>query len=142
MLKIYVGCSLTQAPEAFKQEVERLKRHLSELPGIEVLEFIGLVNGTSADVYKMDLGNVERCGVLIAIADYASIGLGMEIQHGRFFKKPTLCLHHEDVRVTRMLHGAQEFGYLTLRTYRVLSADGFHIVQEYLKRQTQLVAAD
>ena len=141
-MHVYVGCGLTQAPDQFKQDVESFKKKLAQLPGIEVLEFIGLVNGTSRDVYKTDLGNVERCDVFIAIADYPAIGLGMEIQHGRFHEKPTLCLHHEDAKVTRMLQGAQEVGYLTLRTYHALSDDGLRIAQEYLAHRMQVAVTD
>ena len=139
-MRIYVGCSLTQAPDTFKQDVETFKRRLKQLPDVEVFEFVGLVNGTSKDVYQTDLGNVERCNVFVAICDLPSIGLGMEIQHAGFFNKRTLCLYHEGVSVTRMLHGAKELGYLELGTYRVLSEDGVRVVEQYLARHMELAA--
>jgi len=72
------------------------------------LKFIGLVDGTSADVYDTDLGNVEECDAFLAITDYSSTGLGMEIRRAAELGRPTLLTAQTDKRVTRMVLGAAE----------------------------------
>lgn len=140
MHKIYVGCGLTQAPEEFRQYVQRFKEKLKGLPNIEVLEFLGLVNGTAAQVYQTDMASVERCDMFVAICEYPSTGLGMEIEHARVFNKPTLCLHF-GATVTRMLIGAHDLRLLELRAYRVLTEDGFRTVKEFIARRADRALA-
>jgi nucleoside 2-deoxyribosyltransferase len=106
--KLYVGCSLTQASESFKKEVEDFKSSLRE-QGHEVFDFVGLVNGTSADVYKWDIGHCVRdCDLLVAVCDLPSIGLGWELGEATRLGKPVLALAHEDAKVTRLVLGAAE----------------------------------
>src|SRR5664279_2524261 len=77
--KLYVGCSLTHAPEDFKTEVEGFKELLRK-QGNEVFDFVGLENGTAEDVYRWDIGHCVRdCDVFIAICDHPALGLGWEI---------------------------------------------------------------
>lgn len=106
--KLYVGCGLTLAPQGFKDQVEELKTELGR--DWHVLEFLGLVAGTAADVYQRDIvENVGSCDAFVAIADEPSIGLGYELaiaverQH-----KPVLATAHVSSKVTRMLLGAAE----------------------------------
>lgn len=105
-MKIYVGCSLTQAPNDFKQSVEWLKAGLRDA-GYETLEFLGLTHGTARDVYEHDIHNcVGKCDFFLAICDLPSIGLGYELgtaveKHGI----PTLAVAHVDSKVTRLVLG-------------------------------------
>jgi len=118
MKKVYVGCSLTKAPESFRQFVVDFKRQLAAGGSVEVLEFVGLVNGTASEVYQVNLiNNVKGCDALIAIVDEPSIGLGMEIQYATDLHKPILCLCAKGTKVTRMVHGAHELGHVTLKEY-------------------------
>src|SRR5882724_9174860 len=76
--KIYIGCSLTHAPEAFRVAVESLKQELRQQ--FEVFDFLGLVAGTAEDVYRWDINKcVAEADVFVAICDYTSLGLGYEI---------------------------------------------------------------
>jgi hypothetical protein len=106
--KLYVGCGLTLASQEFKDHVEVLKSELRR--DWDVLEFLGLVAGTAADVYQRDIiENVGSCDAFVAIADEPSIGLGYELaiaveQH----QKPVLATAHVNSKVTRMLLGAAE----------------------------------
>lgn len=104
MIKLYVGCSLTHAPEGFKQKVQELKEKLKKIPSVSVLEFLGLTNGTAHDVYVHDIINcVCECDIMVAICDEPSIGLGWEmaIQVGR--GKPLLAFGHHDSKITRLI---------------------------------------
>lgn len=111
MLTLYVGCSLTQAPEDFKKHVADLKESLKA--DYTVLEFIGLSAGTAKDVYEWDIHEcVEKCDVFIALCDYPSIGLGYEL--GVAVEKrniPTLALAHTDVKITRLIQGIERPTY-------------------------------
>lgn len=108
-VKLYVGCGLTHASEAFIQDVEGLKRTL-KARGDEVFDFVGLVAGTAADVYNWDIGRcVQGAQMIIGICDEASIGLGWEM--GVAAEKlhiPVLATAHVDSKVTRLVHGAAE----------------------------------
>jgi hypothetical protein len=75
--QLYVGCGLTHAPEEFKAQVEETKLRLGD--EWDVMQFLGLVAGTAADVYEQDiLTNVHGCDAFTAICDEPSLGLGYE----------------------------------------------------------------
>jgi hypothetical protein len=104
MLKIYVGCGLTHAPEEFRKAVEELKRRLRKVPQVQVLDFLGTTAGTAHDVYVHDIINcVCECDIMIAICDEPSTGLGWEmaVQTGRW--KPLLAFGHENSKITRLI---------------------------------------
>jgi nucleoside 2-deoxyribosyltransferase len=105
---VYVGCSLTQATEVFKADVEALKDAIRKL-GYEVFDFVGTVNGTSKEVYEWDLNHcVGECDILIGICDHPSIGLGWELGVAIGLKKTVLAVAHADAKVTRLVLGAAE----------------------------------
>jgi hypothetical protein len=86
-LEVYVGCGLTHAPEEFRISVEGLKEVLRQKRGYEVYDFVGLENGTPADVYAWEIGTaVEK------------------------HQKPTLAVAHKDTHITRLVPGAAEAG--------------------------------
>ena len=106
--QLYVGCSLTTAPEEFKSAVERLKGVLRE-QGYGVFDFVGLVNGTPKDVYEYDIGHcVQNCDAFIAICDEPSLGLGWELGRATDLGKPVLAVAHRDSKITRLVLGAAE----------------------------------
>ena len=106
--KLYVGCSLSHASEAFKASVEELKEALRDR-GYEVFNFLGLVDGTERDVYELDIQhNVAECDALIAICDEPSIGLGWEMAVAAKLNKKVLAVAHTDAKVTRLVLGAAE----------------------------------
>jgi hypothetical protein len=104
-IKIYIGCSLTHAPEEFKQAVENLKDSLRSQ--YEVFDFLGLKKGTVRDVYNWDIKHcVANCDLFVAMCDYASLGLGYELATAvEAHKKPVLALAHQDAEVTRLVQG-------------------------------------
>lgn len=104
--RIYVGCSLTQAPEHFKKEVAAYKEQLRRA-GHQVLEFIGLDNGTEADVYRWDIERCVRdCDLMVGVCDSPSIGLGWELGEATRLGKDVLAIAHEQSSVTRLVLGA------------------------------------
>ena len=117
--KIYVGCSLTQAPSEFVKMVEGLKNRLRA--EYKVFDFIGLENGTPTDVYRWDIHRcVAECDLFVAICDYPAIGLGYEMGVAiEKYGKPTLAVAHEDSKVSRMLLGIDSSVY-TWRRYRTI----------------------
>lgn len=119
MKKLYVGCSLTQAPEEFKTAVENLKNELRK--DFEILDFIGLTAGTPTDVYKWDIHEcVAKCDVFIAICDLPAIGLGYELAVAvEHLGKPTLALAQKDAKVTRLVLGIDKPNY-TLTRYKTM----------------------
>jgi hypothetical protein len=116
-LRLYVGCSLTQAPKEFKDEVEELKWELRE--HFEVFDFVGLEKGTPADVYKWDIHNcVAKCDLFVAICDFPAIGLGYEMATAiEKLGKPTLLLVRHGILLTRLVLGI-EHPFCTLESYK------------------------
>ena len=117
--KLYIGCSLTQAPEDFRNAVAGLKDQLRD--EFEMLEFVGLVDGTPTSVYQWDIQEcIAGCDLFVAICDLPAIGLGYELGAAlEKFGKPTLAVAHEDTPVTRMLLGIDHPMY-DFRRYREL----------------------
>ena len=139
-MKIYVGCSLTHAPEEFKREVCGLKNKLSALPEVEVLEFLGLVAGTAHDVYVHDIiGCVGQCDMMVAICDFPSIGLGWEMATQVVRGKPLLAFAQEESKVTRFIFDPQVSGY-SFHRYRTLS-EVFDRVKSKLEREFATVVS-
>ncbi len=106
---VYVGCALTYAEEEFKRSIELLKFTLKSMDNVTVLEFVGLVNGTSVDVYEHDIHNcVEKCDLFIAECSYPSIGLGWELGTAvEKDKKHVLAVAKDGIKVTRLVLGAE-----------------------------------
>jgi hypothetical protein len=119
-LKLYIGCSLTHAPEEFKSSVEDLKTKLKT--DFEVLEFIGLVNGTPTDVYHHDVQTcVGTCDLFVAICDFPSLGLGYELGTAvEKLHKPVLAVAQKDAHITRLVIGIDAPGF-EFKRYTVLS---------------------
>lgn len=114
-MKLYIGCGLTQAPAHFKEEVENLKTKLRS--SHEILDFVGLTNGTNTDVYRWDIHEcVLKCDAFIAIVDHPALGLGYELGVAvEKLSKPTLALAHTDSLVTRLVLGIDQPHYQFVR---------------------------
>lgn len=124
-LKIYVGCSLTHAPYEFRKAVENLKQALRMK--YEVLEFLGLVNGTPKDVYEWDLKEcVAECDFFLAICDHPSLGLGYELATAiEKLHKPVLGVAHRDAHVTRLILGITQTNFIFRRYFELEEVANF-----------------
>lgn len=104
--RIYVGCSLTQAPEKFRDDVRDYKESLRGA-GYDVFDFKGLKDGTEADVYRWDIERcVRQCDILVGVCDYPSLGLGWELAEATRLGKEVLAIAHEESQITRLILGA------------------------------------
>ena len=101
---LYVGCGLTHAPAEFKAGVEELKDSLRQ--DYDVLDFVGDQQATPEEVFNWDIRCVGECGLMLAIADYPSLGLGYEIATANHHQTPTLAVAKIGSAVTRFLLGA------------------------------------
>lgn len=119
-VKLYIGCSLTQAPAGFAEAVQELKSQLSRT--YEVLDFLGLTKGTPTDVYHWDISrNIATCDLFVAICDHPAIGLGYELATAvEKYGKPVLAVAQADTRVTRIVMGIDHPGY-SFERYKSLS---------------------
>lgn len=128
--QLYVGCSLTHAPEEFKNDVEELKDRL----GIDwdVMQFLGLTDGTELDVYQRDIvENVGGCDAFLGIVDEPSLGLGWELREATRLRKPTLAVAHIGTKVSRVILAAPAFNStMSFRQYESLVDDVPAIVAE------------
>ena len=116
--KLYVGNALTPPDylqgealeefEAFKGDLEAMKQEDKLNEKWQVLRFLGLTAGTSSKVYLQDIGNVNACNAFLAVADYPSTGLGMELEHAVRENKPTLIAADTRTRLSRMVIGPAE----------------------------------
>ena len=108
-IKVYFGCALTHAPGSFQKGIEQFKDRLRKIEGVEVLDFIGLVGGTSTDVYKHDIHTCVQNGeLIIGECSYPSIGLGWELGTAvEKHKKHVLAVAHTTSVVTRLVLGAE-----------------------------------
>lgn len=103
--KLYVGCSLTYATEEFRLSIINLKKSLEN--DFEILEFLGLVDGTSKQVFEHDAKCVLGSDLFVAICDYPSLGLGVELGIAFQANKKTLVLSRQGVKVSRMVLGME-----------------------------------
>lgn len=130
-LIIYVGLALTGAPPEFRDTFQHeLKSELRRLLEVEVLDFVGLENGTALDVYLHDRKCAQSADLCLFVVDHASIGLGMEIMIRHHSGRQMLFFAHFDSVVTRMLTGYLEHVGKILQRYQSV-ADIISSVREY-----------
>lgn len=111
MIKIYVGFSITGAPQEFIDSVQRLREKLRE--EYEVLEFVPVSEGTPQDVYRNDIKiNVANCDLMVSICDFPSTGLGYEMACAvEVGNKPVLAVAHIETKVSRLIMGIYDRRY-------------------------------
>jgi len=102
--KIYIGCSLTNAPEAFLGDIKRLKEALYQA-GYEMLDFVGTVDGTAEQVVHTDISCVLTSDLFLAITTYPSIGLGVELGVAAQARKQVIAAGKKGEKATRMVLG-------------------------------------
>jgi len=129
MKKIYIGCSLTHAPEEFKTAIELLKSHLRKK--YKILEFIGLINDTPQDVFEHDTECVKTCDLFVADCSHPGIGLGYELGVALEMNKPTLAVAQKDAKVTRLMLGVTKENFTFARYDDIL--DVVHLIEEKIK---------
>ncbi len=134
MLKLYVGCALTEAPPEFRESVEELKEILSA--DYEVLKFLGLVAGDAGDVFRKDIiENTGSCNFLLVVGDHPSWGAAMELTVATMMhKKPVLFVIKQSKKLSRIIPGAAEFfPNLKVKYYQDLLQDVPKLVRAFVE---------
>ena len=118
MRKLYIGCSLAQAPEEFIESIAILRKSLSE--HFITLEFIGLKDSTVAKVFKHDIDCVKKCDVFLAECTYPSTGLGFEIATAHALNKKIIAVALKGSKVSRLIQGisGKNFSFHWYKTHK------------------------
>ncbi len=128
MKKLYVGCSLQNSSQEFRDGIDRLKAALKK--NFSVIEFLGLGKGTVQDVYTYDSQCVRDCDVFLAECSKPSIGLGIEIGIAMQANKRIVAVAEKEASVSRMLQGI---------TYQDFSFHRYTSIDEVVQLMEELV---
>jgi hypothetical protein len=111
--KLYIGCALTNITDAERdillKNISGLKNKLKD--HFEIMEFLWVrsdpATATPEEVYRVDIKEcVMEADCMLAICDYASLGLGYEM--GTAVEKceiPLLAVAHKDSKVSKLIRG-------------------------------------
>lgn len=113
-LKIYVSCSLTHAPEEYKENIKILIKELKKIDFVEILEFCSPLPGQqqsvfdAQDVYHNDIHQcVEHAHVLISEISLPSTGLGFELATAmEKHSTQVIMFAHKEAVVSKLILGA------------------------------------
>ncbi|MBN1541831.1 nucleoside 2-deoxyribosyltransferase [candidate division KSB1 bacterium] len=72
---------------------------------------------TALQIYERDMAWLAQCDCLIAEISNPSLGVGYEVCAALNLNKPTLCLYHHGLFVSRMLTGNNRSG-LVVQTWK------------------------
>jgi nucleoside 2-deoxyribosyltransferase len=136
-MKIYFACSITggRQDEPIYQKIVRYLLDLDyEVPtaviaeaGIEEIDAASDPN----EIYQRDVNWIEESHLLIAEVSTPSHGVGYEIGYALDLRKPVLCLHDKNAKVSKMITG-NPHPKLTVKSYK--DWDGIEqILGRYLK---------
>ena len=110
-MNIYFSCSITGGrndQKIYKSIVDHLLQNGHNVPTAHLSE--QNVTGLEAivdpvEVFERDVNWVEDCDVLIAEVSTPSHGVGYEVALALEKSKPVLCLHRQNLRVSKMITG-------------------------------------
>lgn len=136
-MNIYFACSITGGREfemIYQQIVAALESdgHViptSHLAQSEVMQQERIIS--PLEVYERDTTWITNCDVLVAEVSIPSHGVGYEIAFALQAKKPVLCVHQEDRRVSKMITGNPD-PLLRVRSYAAVN-DGIREIRNFLK---------
>ena len=107
-LKIYIGCSLTQATSEFREQIFNLGDKLNQ--DFEVLKFLSWRTEpgvksveTKLNIYEFDMSRIEDCDIFVPIIDLPSVGLGMEFAKAFELKKKIRAFCKKGVRYSAII---------------------------------------
>lgn len=110
-MNIYFACSITggrKDEDIYKLIVRAMQADGHEVPTAHLAErrAVGYETAhTPEEVYTRDVSWIDECDVLIAEVSTPSHGVGYEVGYALQNGKPVLCLHRQDVHVSKMLTG-------------------------------------
>ena len=136
-IKIYIGCSLTQASPEFRESIFDLGDSLDNT--FEVLKYLSwrVAPGEKShdadglSIYEYDMKQVETCDIFVPIVDLPSIGLGMEFAKAFEKGKIIRAFVKRGTRYSSIISsGLESNGQLPVQEY-----DTFDDVIEALKKE-------
>ncbi len=110
--KIYVACGLTNAPPDFLQFILQLKQRLRTK--YHIFDFLSNPLDMNTDqqnleycqkIYHWDRDQIISCDAVVAITDYASTGMGLEMGLATHYNKPILQFCRPNQILGRMNRG-------------------------------------
>ena len=104
--KIYLAHALTDASELFRLRMFALRAALNRIENVKVLEFNwkpGLGPDPKVNTYTHDMKQVRAADLMVAVVDYFSSGVGMEIKERCHIKAPLLCFTRPDMKIPQIV---------------------------------------
>ena len=138
METIYFAMALTHAPTDFVKMCGGELRKIMRKFGYRTLDFVGLADGTAEDVYLRDMHAVCEADLLVAICDYPSLGLGMEVMARIHAKKPLVLCWRRGTKITRMLIGASVIENIRICQYDTID-DIARVVRDMLPQNEKVL---
>lgn len=136
-MKVYFACSITggrQDEAAYSQLVQALLAAGHEVPTAAIADagYRSLEGDHDAmDVYTRDVAWIEEADALVAEVSTPSHGVGYEISYALERGKPVLCLHRQEVIVSKMLTGNTMPG-ITVQAYKDVE-EGIELITKFLR---------
>ena len=130
-MNIYFACSITGGRElesVYQEIVTALIKDGHEIPTSHLASSEAVENErnlTPRDVYERDVNWIKNCDVLIAEVSVPSHGVGYEIGLALNIRKPVLCLHQRERKVSKMITGNPD---------RALSGCAYSSVEEAISQ--------
>ncbi|UCE00434.1 MAG: nucleoside 2-deoxyribosyltransferase [Chloroflexota bacterium] len=110
-MNIYFACSITggrKEESIYQKIVDTIHTGGHQVPTAhlsrpEVMDLEDIVD--PEEIYCRDIEWITNCDALIAEVSTPSHGVGYEISYALSKNKPVLCLHKQDVRISKMICG-------------------------------------
>ena len=139
-MKIYFACSITGGrddEQIYGQLVDAMLAAGHDVPtsinaSAETLHME--TDHSPKTVYSRDIAWLEGSDVLVAELSTPSHGVGYEIAYALDRNMPVLCLHHQDIKVSKMITGNKQEG-LTVLAYSD-SQDALQKLDSFLSNQS------
>ena len=106
--QIYISGALTNSSrKEFYEKIGQLLEEIGNQPYIPHLHTDPEKNpdATPAEVYKVDMMQVEKSAIVIAYVGYPSLGVGAELEHANAKGIPLILLHEVGEKVSRLALG-------------------------------------
>lgn len=122
MPKIYLGCSLNNAPQEFREQISEFRQKLKQY--FEVLEFFSNPVELNShqnnielcqQIYEYDKNCVLSCDLMIAELSHPSLGLGMELAFAAMNNKPIFGIATQSASISRMILGITDTSFQLTR---------------------------
>ena len=135
-MNIYFACSLTggrKDEDIYQGIIAHLADSGHDVPTTFLAQTNVMTKESSippTDIFLRDTSWIQDCDCLIAEISTPSHGVGYEIGYALNLDKPVLCLHHNTVRISKMISGNPHH-LLTIHTYTTRK-EAFNRIDQFL----------